>query len=374
MVTSGSVDFDSLTVGAVYDPGADDAWLDFASRDLNFPLKDQLVRRLRRLGRELTGQLRFAKTACPFCGGRTDIVDRLEIAAEETGEDEGSESLASFELCRRCVYWRWHFVDSEFQFRGGEYAYQYTSFASKLQEFNADLPEGCAVDLAQWLRRRPDYWLRLSPPGMERFVAEVFRANYGDADVMHVGRSRDGGVDVVMVRHSGERWLIQVKRRGERTAGRAEPVQTLRELIGTMTLRGARMGAVVTTADHFSYDAYVEAKRGREIGFVVELVDRRKLDEMVGRLLPRDPWVRALGSRFALYGAWLQHQLRRPIGDMPPAHEKPTRVTVITTERRLLLDYQGNVTPLRLVDSSDAPATVDERQLDMFASNLESTE
>jgi hypothetical protein len=311
----------------------------------------------------------LANTKCPLCESRTDIVDRLEHSNGDdepqygdSVDDEDSESLASFESCRRCRYWRWHFVTQNFYNRGGALLYQYRSYGSKLQEFSATLPPGCKEELAQWLRRRPDAWHLLDPRRMERFVTDIYRANFGDADVTHIGRSGDGGVDVLMVRAEGERWLIQVKRRASETKRMFEGVGTLRELLGAMVLDGARIGAVVTSADHFSYAAHAAARRAGEVGFVVELVDRGRLNEMVGRLLPRTPWLPVIAERYALYAAWLRTKV--PVHDAEPG--RAVRTQHETSERRLLLDAHGKVLPLRIRTLRQDDGALDKRQLPLF--------
>jgi HJR/Mrr/RecB family endonuclease len=360
---------DELRVSAIQEAGGREISITSSDRQLDLELENQLLRRLGRLGREVTEQLRFAKTTCPFCGTRTDIVDRFEHAEEEADPDYEVEARASFEVCRRCFYWRWHFLDQEFMLRGGEYCYEYKSYASKLQEFAPSIPEACSVEIAQWLRRRPSYWDDLDPSRLERFIADVYRANYADAEVTHIGRTADGGVDVVMVRASGDRWLIQVKRRRKTSRRKGEGVETLRNLLGAMTLQNARIGAIVSTADHFTYDALRSARRAHEVGYLVHLVDRALLDEMVGSLLPIEPWRQVLSREFELYVNWLTRQLPRNQDGTLAAYVKPTRVNVVTTERRLFRGHSGEVLPLRLASSDFEPqaAIIDDRQISLFS-------
>ena len=115
----------------------------------------------------------------------------------------------------------------------------------------------------------------------------MFRANYKNAEVTHVGQPCDGGKDVILIEAGGDSWLISVKRRQSLSA--IEGVETIRNLLGTMVIEGARKGIVVSSADHFSYWAYDAIGRAAEQGFVLDVVDRGKLNRMMSALLPVTP-------------------------------------------------------------------------------------
>lgn len=93
----------------------------------------------------------------------------------------------------------------------------YLAASSVAARFSTDLPDGCASELARALRQRPDRWHTVTPSGLERFVAEILRANYSPCEVEHVGGTGDGGVDVVFITGRGIRIPIQVKRRAVST-------------------------------------------------------------------------------------------------------------------------------------------------------------
>ena len=52
----------------------------------------------------------------------------------------------------------------------------------------------------------------VDPKRFEKFVADVFRANYTNAEVVHVGKPNDGGVDVLLIDAQEEQLIVQVKR------------------------------------------------------------------------------------------------------------------------------------------------------------------
>jgi hypothetical protein len=161
--------------------------------------------------------------------------------------------------------------------------------ASKLREFEGDLPDSIGGELAQYLRRRTDAWCRFTPAGLEQVVSDILRANYQQAEVIHVGRPDDGGVDVIFVDAGGPTWLVQVKRRSK--PGSAEGVSTLRNLLGAMILERSLRGLVVSTADRFSMRARATAGAARQLGYEIRLADRGVLDRMLEPLLPVTPWL-----------------------------------------------------------------------------------
>jgi hypothetical protein len=127
---------------------------------------------------------------------------------------------------------------------------------------------------------------------LEHLVADIFKANYKHCEVIHVGGPGDRGIDVVFVDDSYTQWLIQVKRRAD--PGRKEGFETLQAILGTLALKGNRHGIVVSTADAFSQQARAEARNAKLHGFIVELIDRHRLDRMLNPLLPITPWLPAL--------------------------------------------------------------------------------
>ena len=130
-----------------------------------------------------------------------------------------------------------------------------------------------------------------NPTRFEKFVADVFRANYTNAEVLHVGKPYDGGIDVLLIDTEKEQWLIQTKRR--KSQNQSEGVDTIRNVLGTMVVKGIHKGIVVSTAKQFSPYAIqevVEAKEGSS-RMTVELVDKGILNKMLDPILPDRPWL-----------------------------------------------------------------------------------
>jgi hypothetical protein len=253
-------------------------------------------------------QFPLLNTKCPFCRVALTILkngemrdcnneNELDNWFEWADLSDGVEQVSWLEYCTRCYYWCWHYLESKFVgTRGVHFFHDYVSYLSKIKDFTNSLPEVCSTEFAQWARRNPNVWHTINPHSLERLVADIFRVNYLDAEVFHVGKPCDGGVDVLFIDTGGKQWLIQVKRREDPNS--SEPVDTVRKLLGTMFLEGASYGIVVSTADHFTYHAYADANRAKERGVVVKLIDRGKLDRMLDPVLPDRPWVTALKADY----------------------------------------------------------------------------
>jgi len=86
---------------------------------------------------------------------------------------------------------------------------------------------------------------------LEELVAAVAHS-YFDCETRWVGRSHDGGIDVIAVL-SDAPMAIQVKRRARTDS--VEGVQLVREFCGAMIAEGFRKGMIVSSADHYSKPA-----------------------------------------------------------------------------------------------------------------------
>jgi len=169
---------------------------------------------------------------------------------------------------------------------------------SKLASFNADLPEGICQDLAQAIRQDPRRWHEITPGNLERFLSAAFRSTGEYCKVKHVGRPGDGGIDVVLVDASSNKWLVSVKRR--ETPTKTEPISTLRDILGAMILEGSRHAIIATTAGRFSAPARSAKVTALQKGLRIELMDRNALNRLIENLLPDDAWEESL-SGFSEY-------------------------------------------------------------------------
>ena len=221
---------------------------------------------------------------CPHCSTRlmAEFFDDLD---DTEGDVWHLNRSYEYQRCAQCGYWKFKGTEGGNKCMDSQDAFLLSSVAAR---FAPTLPEGCSHELAQYLRRCPEHWHAMRPKDLELLVADIFRANYHDGEVFHVGKPQDRGVDVVFIEANNTKWLVQVKRR--ENPRRAESFGTLQSILGAMALDGSRHGIVVSTADSFSYYAKRAAEDALQQGFKVKLVDKGKLNRMVTPLLPVAPW------------------------------------------------------------------------------------
>ena len=247
------------------------------------------------------------QTKCPFCklelkqtftyaekrddklfrdsNGQTD---NLVFGA---AQDPGDSRLW---VCPNCYYWQWY-CEYHTNLLAEYFVPDYwnRSFAvSQLTSFSGNLPERFTSEVAQHLRRNPILWHSMSPKRLEKLVHDIFRANFSDCEVIHVGSPGDGGMDILMIDNDERRWMISVKRREKPQKG--EPVSTIRDLIGAMVLEGGSIGVIASTADHFTTAAKKAARKAATRGYLIHLLDKGHLNRLIGSMLPRAPWQDAI--------------------------------------------------------------------------------
>jgi Restriction endonuclease len=193
-------------------------------------------------------------------------------------------------VCPNCAYWHYNkYAACDDYIQSGIVR---KLCVGKLRHYRDGLPTSCNKEIAQAIRRNPGFWAHFNPTRLEKFVADLFRANFHHAEVIHVGRPNDGGVDVLFIDAGSKQWLVQVKRRTD--LFQSEGVETLRNLMGAMLERDIFKGVVVSTADHFTTYACRLAKEMSEKSVTIRMFDRGVLHRMIGALLPTQPWLAAV--------------------------------------------------------------------------------
>jgi hypothetical protein len=153
------------------------------------------------------------------------------------------------------------------------------------------------------LKKSPALIYEVHPRKMEELVGSVFRDFY-NCEVRHVGRTGDGGVDLLLV-ESDNSVIVQVKRRMSQNA--SEGVSLIREVVGATLLSGHRRAIVVTTG-RFTRGSKKVSHGAVEQGVLerLELIDISQFIEILGLTSRKvEPaWQRALKGRiFGVEGA-----------------------------------------------------------------------
>jgi len=172
-----------------------------------------------------------------------------------------------FYYCLTCGYW-----SVKMDHKLDAYHEDFTKHTRSIAEYRALLktfePQSNLVpmDLLEIeIKENPSILYKISPRKMEDLIAQVFKA-YFHCEVIHCGKSHDGGIDLMIV-DSDNPILVQVKRRENPNI--VEPVNLIRELLGAMYIKSSKRGIFVSTAKKFS----IESKKIRN-----ELLETKKLD------------------------------------------------------------------------------------------------
>jgi len=149
----------------------------------------------------------------------------------------------------------------------GATAGTYTKNIAVLKQFDVSDASLPLAALRRELTRRPSVLYGINTRKFEELVASVV-SDYRDCEVHLVGRTSDGGIDLVYM-DGDVPTAMQVKRRESPDA--AETVVLVREFLGAMLLSGFTRGAVVTTAHHFTRGAKLARAEALRRGLVLEI-------------------------------------------------------------------------------------------------------
>lgn len=165
------------------------------------------------------------------------------------------ENRAARALCADCGYW----MVIEMPDLGGWHRLRPTpSTVGIVREYTVDALDAPLHDLQRFLRKHPEHLAHVNPTVFEELVAACLRAVFQPCDVIRVGRTGDGGIDLLFIKPNMGHYLVEVKRRGN--IERKEGVAVVRSLNGVLFREGAAKGMVVTTATAFTRAAEGETQ------------------------------------------------------------------------------------------------------------------
>ena len=128
-------------------------------------------------------------------------------------------------------------------------------------------------------------WDRVDPRALEEIVAELFDG-FG-YEVELTKRTRDGGRDVIAVRHStikDDKYLIECKHWDDKVG-----VSVVRELLG-VGVAEPNSGLILVSTSGFTTDARVFAER-EQVQWILALRDRDDLDGWIEQYARQRGWL-----------------------------------------------------------------------------------
>lgn len=206
----------------------------------------------------------YGDKLCPFCSTKLEKVF-LGIQSAPRDRDLFFEGRV-FE-CPKCGWWTYktHFsdaIDSYDEIHDICTDKRYYAITKSYDISDKQIP---IEILTAELKKKTDLIYDIAPYKLEELAQSILRGVY-DCEVHHVGKTGDGGKDLIVL-ESDSPILVQVKRR--QNPDHVELIKGVREFVGTLYIENERKGIYITTAKRFS--------RGCE-GVKKVLLDNRKLD------------------------------------------------------------------------------------------------
>lgn len=213
---------------------------------------------------------------CPFC--KKNIEKVCEKSTSFTYDFGPWREL--FERAWQCTCGWWQVDFYSYMEEEDSYKDWYKSiYNAQLKKFNIGSNEIPVETLRSYINQNPDKIYDINDKKMEQLVASVFRDHF-NCDVIEVGKSHDGGIDLIMI-DSDIPTMIQVKRRLSKN--KVESVKEIRDLLGATILNESKNCMFVTTADHFSKEAVNSRDQAIRINAVetFELYDYHRFYNML---------------------------------------------------------------------------------------------
>ena len=217
---------------------------------------------------------------CPFCNVKTERVVYFDSGTIYTEWLDGSFREYEFvHECKICGWWEYQYENSS------DAMLEFTRLREKkittaiLESFEVSDKQIPIKVLEDYLLRYPERVYDIHHKKMEELVQSVF-SDFYDCNVNLVGKSADGGVDLIFV-ESDSPIVVQVKRRTKKDA--VESASPIRDLLGATLLKDSKSCIFVSTADHFSPQAKQHAMDAVEKNIVerFDLFDYHKFIDMM---------------------------------------------------------------------------------------------
>jgi hypothetical protein len=237
---------------------------------------------------------------CPYCGTSLDA-DTRSYSPHVPPSYQDIDWYGA--RCHRCNWWLVQkrdkednditdvFCDELTMYEGIVAKFDPTVWREPLARVDAEISE---------YRKALD---QLAPHQVEVLVGQLL-SQYLNCDVLHVGRSHDKGIDLILLRADAN-IAVQVKHRLSTRKAGSEGVRPVREFVGALVTEGYKEGGMLVTTDvRFSRDAEECATKASREWAPVNLVTVRQIQEFMGTFksnqwlefetiweqAQRDPW------------------------------------------------------------------------------------
>jgi hypothetical protein len=225
-------------------------------------------------------KLQKIKGYCPFC--KSIITNKIYNKTNSNIYWCSATEYEEVVQCPQCGWWEHSYTFSSDDVEQGLRANSIELTQAILRTYCDDSKDIPIEVLNKYITQNPEKIYNINDNKMEELVSSVFKDfdKYKNFDVKLVGKSHDGGKDLILL-NGDKQTFVQVKRRMQ--ANKVESVSSIRDLIGASILGDATACIFVTTADHFSKSAQNAAHKivDKKILDSFELIDYHKFTSML---------------------------------------------------------------------------------------------
>jgi restriction system protein len=229
--------------------------------------------------------------SCPFCKTHTEIAHKDQSITYPDWLSGGCFDVEEYvSLCKSCGWWK---LRCNKLTTGDIDARSVETTNAVLKSYDLSSKNVPIAILQQHLNKTKNDIFHIHDNRMEKLVEAIFREHYA-CDVEHVGKSRDGGIDLILI-NSDNPTVVQVKRRTK--PSHVESVSGIREFLGAAVLSGSKNCIYVSTCNKFSEPSKLAASHAINIGAVesYELYDFDRFCSVLNLTTPKlVPWERHL--------------------------------------------------------------------------------
>lgn len=213
---------------------------------------------------------------CPYCTSRNVVIP----------SDTDQEGLCR---CTICGWWK---LLSLNEISGGFGRKDISSLTAIAREFTVSALDIPIRALRSFLAQHPSHMAHVDPNVFEKLMADCLRDLYDPCEVIHVGGTDDGGIDLKLILADSSCYLVQVKRRSKLHL--SEGVSVVRSLNGVLFKEGVPRGMVITTARAFTARAVESTviKTPTVVPYDMKLLAFNEVKSMLQLepVLPYEPW------------------------------------------------------------------------------------
>ncbi|MCL2764517.1 MAG: restriction endonuclease [Treponema sp.] len=222
------------------------------------------------------GSIRYVRHSfkCKYCG--------IELYSYTTGYP------VEIMICKYCGWWiAW---DTDGRFPGFSEREASTSLLTgMLKKYDVDSKDVPLNLIRKYLLKYPSDIGEMNTQKFEELICDCFKDYYAPCEVIHIGQSRDKGIDLKLILSNNDTYLVQVKRR--KNISKNETVKFVRELNGVLYREGIPKGIFVTTAKGYTKDAIAEIAQTEknQINYNMKLLAFDDLINML-KITPQNPY------------------------------------------------------------------------------------